>query len=156
MNCTEAKGNLADYSAGFLNEVQREQIQQHVASCAACRAHLAQLRKLDGLLAGDREVAGESLVRSVMAHVQAEPLRRMPTWVALLQDAGPLLAATGLLPVIFLAVWQYLGEHAAAAELPDLGSVLSAHPETVALLVPLALTAAGISWVMVRLGEALA
>ena len=156
MNCTRAKGRLADYSAGFLSEAQREQVQQHLASCAACRAHLGQFRKLDGLLAGDRQVADESLVRSVMAQVRAEPVRLMPTWIALLQDAGPLLAAAALLAAIVLAAWHYLGQHVAAAELPQLGSVISAHPETVALLVPLALIAAGLSWVMARLGEALA
>lgn len=156
MNCTEARGELADYSGGFLAAKDRDRVQQHLTACASCREHLAQLRQLDALLAGDRQVAGESLVQTVMAQVRAADLQRMPTWIRLLQEAGPFVAALVVLEMLVLAVWERVGGQMGAAEVPDLVSALSLRPEWMILLPTVALFAGAAAWALARLGEALA
>ena len=70
MNCQQVQEELADYSAGFIRGERRHALQAHLATCSKCREHLAQLRALDRLLAGESLEADELLVQRIMAQVR--------------------------------------------------------------------------------------
>jgi anti-sigma factor RsiW len=107
MNCRQAQDQLADYTAGFVQGEQRRLLQAHLAACETCRDRLAQFRALDRLVSADRPQADETLVRSVMARVQAEPVRPARPWLDFLVSLGPGVAwASGLAVASLVAVGQ--------------------------------------------------
>jgi anti-sigma factor RsiW len=108
---------------GELRDEERAALASHVEACAACRARLADLRALDGLV-------GEALLRAaaardfssfadgIMARVERRParllafLRRHRIAVRVVAAAAPALAAAALI--------VYLGGLASGETEPDL------------------------------------
>jgi anti-sigma-K factor RskA len=107
---------LADYALGSLEETEARRVAEHLASCDACRAELAELETLTGLLAfgaADAQPA-ESVRRRLMERVpHQQPVRvRQPAaprpWMV-----RPLWAIVGLVVIAVLAIsngllWQRL------------------------------------------------
>jgi hypothetical protein len=75
MRCDDVAENLADYLTGTLSAPELRDVQQHVASCAECRAELESLERTWQLLgrvpapAPDGEAMQERFAR-VLAHVE--------------------------------------------------------------------------------------
>ena len=65
MSCQETKKSLSDFLDDRLSPEAAEKVSAHLADCPACRAELADLRRIDELLVGfaeppvdDKELAG--------------------------------------------------------------------------------------------------
>ena len=156
MNCRQAQAQLADYSAGFIRGKCRERLQAHLAACQPCREHLAQLRALDQLLAGESVSADEALVQKIMAQVQeADILRRWRRrW--LLDSLGPIAAAVSLGAAMIVIVQPYAAEWTAALSTWQLDWELLAEPEwALGAVVELPLVAGAVAWLTNWLAEAL-
>lgn len=106
MACERALDALADVAAGA---AASREIEAHLASCAACRARLAELRqalaRVDGELAGLLQAEpSPALLPRIRAAVEADAPGWRPSWrgsPAWLAVAATLL--TGLALVVFLA-----------------------------------------------------
>ena len=156
MNCRQAQAQLADYSAGFTRGKRRERLQAHLAACPVCRGHLAQLRTLDQLLAGESLSADEALVHRIMAQVQdAEIIRRWRRrW--LLDSLGPIAAAVSLGAAMIVIAQPYAAEWTAALSTWQLDWELLAEPQwALGAVVGLPLVAGGVAWLTTWLAEAL-
>jgi len=156
VNCWQAQAQLADYSAGFLQGEAREHLQAHLAVCPACREHLAQLRALDQLLAGESLSADEALVHRIMAQVQeADILRRWRRrW--LLDSLGPIAAALSLGAAMIVIAQPYAAEWTAALSTWQLDWELLAQPQwALGTVVGLPLVAGAVAWLTNWLAEAL-
>ncbi len=155
-NCQQAQKQLADYSAGFTRGKRRARLQAHLAVCPACREHLAQLRALDQLLAGESVSADEALVHRIMAQVQeADILRRWRRrW--LLEGVGPIVAALSLGAATILIVQPYATEWTAALSTWELEWELLAQPQwALGAVVGLPLVAGAVAWLTTWLAETL-
>ena len=155
MNCRQAQDQLAAYSAGFIPARRRERLKVHLASCKSCREHLAQLRALDQLLAGESLNADEALVQRVMAQVEdADILRRWRRrW--LLEGVGPIVAALSLGAATILIVQPYAAQWTAALSTWQLDWELLAQPEwALGAVVGLPLVAGAVAWLTNWLAEA--
>ena len=156
MNCREAQKHLADYAAGFLQGALWQRMQEHVAECEDCRLHVQELRTLDRLVAADRVEAGEALVQGVMVRVRAAQVRQRHYWLYLLEGAGPIVAAAGLLPVAILVLWRLLEGWVEGVTLPELDLSLLAQPEMgTGILLGMAVVMMASVWLSYRLAEAL-
>ncbi len=156
MNCWQAQEQLADYSAGFLQGKRHARLQAHLAVCQPCRQHLAQLRVLDQLLAGEPLCADEALVHRIMAQVQeADILRRWRRrW--LLDSLGPIAAAVSLGAAMIVIAQPHAAEWTAALSTWQLGWELLAEPQwALATVVGLPLVAGTVAWLTNWLAEAL-
>jgi len=156
VNCRQAQGQLADYSAGFLQEERRERLQAHLAVCQPCRERLAQLRALDQLLAGESVSADEALVHRIMAQVQeAEIIRRLRRqW--LLDSLGPIAAAVSLGAAMIVIIQPHAAEWTAALSTWQLDWELLAEPQwALGAAVGLPLVAGTVAWLTNWLAEAL-
>ena len=148
MNCRQVQKLLSGYSAGLVEGKRRQALQAHVASCAACRQHLAQLRALDQLLAADRlEVDGE-LVRRIMAQVSEAEILRKWRGRQLLDGLGPLAAALSLGLVATVVLHQHAAEWAETLSMWKVDWDLLAQPQwAVAAVVGLPVVAGLVAWV---------
>jgi len=156
VNCEQAQKQLADYSAGFLRGKRRARLQAHLAACPACREHLAQLRALDQLLAGESLSADKALVHRIMAQVQdAEILCKWRRrW--LLDSLGPIAAAVSLGAAMIVIVQPHAAEWTAALSTWQLDWELLAQPQrALGAVVGLPLVAGTVAWVTNWLAEAL-
>lgn len=156
MNCRQAQAQLSDYSAGFIQGKRRERLQAHLAVCQPCREHLAQLRALDQLLAGESVSADEALVHRIMAQVQeAEIIRRWRRrW--LLDSLGPIAVALSLGAAMIVIAQPYAAEWTAALSTWQLDWELLAQPEWAGgAVVGLPLVAGAVAWLTNWLTEAL-
>ncbi len=156
MNCRQAQKQLADYSAGFTRGKRHKRLQVHLAACPACREHLAELRALDHLLAGESVNADEALVQRIMAQVQdAEILHRWRRrW--LLDSLGPIAAAVSLGAAMIVIAQPHAAEWTAALSTWQLDGELLAQPEwALGAVVGLPLVAGGVAWLTNWLAEAL-
>jgi len=156
VNCRQARKQLADYSAGFSQGKRRTRLQAHLAACPACREHLAQLRALDQLLAGESVSADEALVHRIMAQVQdAEIIRRWRRrW--LLDSLGPIAAAASLGAAMIVIAQPYAAEWTAALSTWQLDWELLAEPQwALGAVVGLPLIAGAVAWLTNWLAEAL-
>ena len=52
MDCPETKKNLSDFLDDRLSPEAAEEVSAHLADCTACRAELAEMRRIDALLGG--------------------------------------------------------------------------------------------------------
>jgi len=80
MDCEKARGQIADYLVGALDEEARQALEAHVAGCAGCRAELEAWRREDeAIRAGLRwaEPQPDFALRVVVA-----ARRRRPWWIA--------------------------------------------------------------------------
>ncbi len=156
MNCRQAHAQLAGYSAGFTRGERRTRLQAHLAVCQPCREHLAQLRALDQLLAGESLSADEALVHRIMAQVQeAEILCKWRRrW--LLDSLGPIAAAVSLGAATILIIQPYAAEWTAALSTWQLDWELLAQPQwALGAVVGLPLVAGTVAWLTNWLAEAL-
>ncbi len=156
MNCRQAQAQLADYSAGFTRGKRHERVQAHLAACPVCREHLAHLRALDQLLAGESVSADEALVHRIMAQVQeADILRRWRRrW--LLDSLGPIAAALSLGAAMIVIVQPHAAEWTAALSTWQLDWELLAEPQwALGSVVGLPLVAGAVAWLTNWLAEAL-
>ena len=156
MNCRQAQKRLADYSAGFSQGKRREGLQAHLAVCQACREHLAQLRALDQLLAGESLSADEALVHRIMVQVQEADILRKWRRRWLLDSLGPIATAVSLGAAMILIVQPYAAEWTAALSTWQLDWELLAQPQwALGAVVGLPLVAGGVAWLTNWLSEAL-
>ena len=102
----ETRLSLGSYLAGALDAASRHEVGEHLESCASCRAELAELAALPGLLARvgplvDEDVAVPANLRSgLVARVRDEhraDRRRLRTW-------RRTTAAVGLVAAVLLGV----------------------------------------------------
>jgi len=156
VNCRQAQAQLTDYSAGFIRGERRERLQAHLAACPACREHLAQLRTLDQLLAGESVSADEALVQRIMAQVQeADIIRRWQRrW--LLDSLGPIAATLSLGAAMIVIAQPHAAEWTAALSTWQLNWELLAQPQwALGAVVGLPLVAGAVAWLTNWLAEAL-
>jgi len=146
MTCNLVREQLADYSVGFLEDADRGRIEAHLASCDACRAHLAELRALDQLMAADRVSAPPTLMLRVMDRVGPASARPRHAWVYLLDGIGPALAAMVLLPAILLLALREAATWTSATHALDLAALFAQPTTAVAATLGMALVAGVVLW----------
>jgi anti-sigma factor RsiW len=156
MTCRQVQDRLSDYSAGFINGEQRRRLQAHLTACEACRERLAEFRRLDRSLAGDRVQADEALVRGVMARLPAPSKRLTWRWVTVFEEAAPTTAVLSIVGIAALALWHALTGWLQTATLPEMPASLTTQPLTgAALVLGMALIAGGLLWLVNRAAVAL-
>ena len=90
MTCQETKKNLSDYLDGRLAPEATEEVSAHLARCTACRAELADLRRIDAVLGAlDDPPVDESRLMSLWSRVEMQ-LDATPATAAP-QEAAPYL-----------------------------------------------------------------
>lgn len=101
MKCKEFESGILSYTDGRASEAEQRAVESHLASCAACRARVAEFRSvwsaLDEAPALDPSPAFDARLRQRIA---AEPRR---TWFGWLVPAPRLMLATAALAL--LAGW---------------------------------------------------
>jgi anti-sigma factor RsiW len=156
MSCDLVREQLADYSAGFLEDADRGRVEAHLGACDMCRAHLAELRALDRLMAGDRTTAPQSLVLRVMDGVGPASVRPRHAWVYLLDDLGPALAAMVLLPAILLLALREAAAWTSTTHPLDLAALFAQPTTAVAATLGMALVAGVALWFSQQVAGSLA
>lgn len=102
MNCKEMEAKLISYTDGRATDAERAAVERHIATCAACRARVAEFRGVWSAL--DQAPALEpspSFDARLRQRIAAEP--RRSGWVAWLTP-WPRLALAGAV-IALLAVW---------------------------------------------------
>ena len=113
MDCREVGDKLAEYQLGGLEESARAAVEAHLPGCAQCRAELAALARLDGLLAPMESVrAPEELWAGIEARLQP---RHAGWWQWAADWRHQALAAAAIL---IAAVGLALGLHSPAPTAP--------------------------------------
>jgi anti-sigma factor RsiW len=98
---------LPDYQAGLLADAKREQVESHLAACAACRAELEALEQTVGVLDQTRPLApSRDLWPAIAAQLSPGrtssvwwriPVSRQPAWRLALAAAIVLFVAFSIL-----------------------------------------------------------
>lgn len=160
MNCQQAQEQLADYSAGFIRRERRHALQAHLATCSKCREHLAQLRALDRLLAGESLEADELLVQRIMAQVSEVAILQKWRRRHLLEGFAPILAALSLGAAMTVVLLRHTAGWASALSASEVDWQLLAQPEwalgaALGAAVGLPLVVGMVTWLTTRIAEAL-
>ena len=104
--CNDISSRLPLFASGDLEPAETERIEQHLASCEACRAELQELREIEALIAADSvEVAphyGSSLVVNIQERLERErrQKRQKALWLI------PAFASIALLLVLTLTIFR--------------------------------------------------
>ncbi|MBM3473259.1 MAG: zf-HC2 domain-containing protein [Armatimonadetes bacterium] len=155
MNCEHVQRKLAEYSAGLVQGDERLRLAEHLAACEPCRAQLAEYRALDELLAGERVVADEGLVRKVMTEVRVMGAPRRPVWLLSLERVAPLATVAAALPLLALFVLTALNWSSSPAADALFAGVSYAHTISLGLAVgACGLAALFAAWLTWRAAEA--
>jgi len=156
VKCQQAREQLADYSAGFMDAGPRERLQRHLAACRSCRSHLAQLRELDSLVSGERLAADEALVQRIMAQVREQETVRQLRRRYLVQGVAPIVLMLTLAAAVLVVIQPQAAAWAQALSAARVDWDLLAQPEWALVSVAgLCLMAALATWVTGRLARAL-
>jgi hypothetical protein len=137
MNCEECRDELAAYLEGLLDETRQDQIDSHLASCAACQSELREVRELTVRLTRDGLVAPTvSLETAVMDRILREQtiqLRklRMRRRIRLLGISGATAAAIAAVLVGSLWLTQPAAAEKTPAEVLAQGAEAVPKPSTV-------------------------
>ncbi len=114
MRCENVQEQLNRFAAGDLPVADRHAVQAHLAECAACRAKLAEIDALAGVVAGTSTPPIPSgFVSRVMAAARrrqdAQPIAawNLPRWWRL--SSGPMHAAAAAVLIVGLSVGVVLG-----------------------------------------------
>ena len=101
MNCSEAGELLHAYVDGELDVVRAQEVERHLASCAACSRSYENLRSLKSALKSSPYFkAPAGLRREIRASVigkEPKPIAGPSAWARLVRIAIPLAAAVGVL-----------------------------------------------------------
>ena len=113
MGHEEVRASLGAYAIGALEPAERHEVERHLPACASCRAELAALAPLPGLLARlDRDAAlneeavdpalADRLVAAVAAerHQERQTLRRWRTVAAVAATVALVLGALGVVSLV--------------------------------------------------------
>lgn len=113
MRCLKAQGLLLDYIGDELSRKKREQVEQHLEQCSACKAELAALRGLwDDLALQTLPQRGEEFWQGFTARVMKDVRRKgpmplehktpllFPGWRVLLPAAA---AAAGIIMAVIIS-----------------------------------------------------
>jgi anti-sigma factor RsiW len=75
MSCQEIKNRILDYQENQLSPAQREEVETHLAGCAACRIFARQIQQLDAALSRSVKVPALSanFDRRLWERIQAAP-----------------------------------------------------------------------------------
>jgi len=102
MDCSVVRDKLAEYQLGGLEQDERAAVAAHLSGCAACRAELEALSRLDALLpAMEPLTAPAELWAGIEARLQP---RRNPWWQWAAQWPRPALAAAAMF-MIAVGLW---------------------------------------------------
>lgn len=97
MDCREVRDKLAEYQLGGLAETERAALAGHLVGCAACRAELEALARLDDLLSPMTPLtAPTELWGGIEERLQP---RRAQWWQWAVQWPRPALAAAAMIMV---------------------------------------------------------
>lgn len=156
MNCREAQSQVADYSTGLLEGESKQRLQQHLAGCWQCQEHLAQLRALDRLLAGEPLQADEALVQRIMAQVKEVEIFRKLRRRFLLEGLAPIFVVLGLAAGVIVVLHPQVSDWAKALSTWQVDWELLAQPErALPLILGLPLIAGLAIWLTNQLAKAL-
>lgn len=119
MRCENVLRQLGAFSAGALPADDREEVRDHLLECAACRAALAEMDRLAGILAGIRT---PPLPGGLAARVLAAARRRQESEFALTWNwaqhwrmaSAPMRAAAAAVLAVGLGVGAMMGWTAAS------------------------------------------
>jgi anti-sigma factor RsiW len=120
MRCKDTSAQLQEYLDGQLSPSRTRAVAAHLAACAACRARLASLRRVDEALA-TRPLLEEpaDFTARVMAQVQAATARPapapLPAFRLRWEDAVASLAFAGGMAALLLAFSLLPPQHVSAA-----------------------------------------
>ena len=106
MSCSRMENRILGYVDGRLKESERQEVEKHLAGCAACRLRVSEFRAVSGLLEELPTIEPSAAFDlRVRARVAAEPVKQ--SWWAWLMPA-PRVAVAAL--VLMLAtIW--VGTH---------------------------------------------
>lgn len=160
MNCQQVQEELADYSAGFIRGERRHALQAHLATCSKCREHLAQLRALDRLLAGESLEADELLVQRIMAQVREAEIVQKWRRRHLLEGLAPIVPALSLAGAMMVVLLRHTAAWASALSAWEVDWQFLAQPEwalgtALGAAVGLPLLVGMVTWLTTRIAEAL-
>lgn len=97
IDCREVRNKLTEYQLGGLEESERAALADHLVGCAACRAELEALARLDDLLSPMTPLtAPTELWGGIAARLQP---RRAHWWQWAVQWPRPALAAAAMIMV---------------------------------------------------------
>lgn len=130
MRCSDINELLSAYADGEVPLTQREFVEEHLSSCADCRATLADYQRVKSQLSTLRTMPEKSSVKeAVISRITARkiPAKQLPGWLRPILVAVPLVAV--LITLLILQPWsgpEPLG-------IIDLGIIDKAYAETSAL-----------------------
>lgn len=113
----DIRAHLAAYALDILTEFEKDRVDRHLATCAACRADLAAYRRVadDLAYAAPEETPDPLLKQRLMARIQTEgttvvsqpPTSRWEAIVGFMQSWQPVAVALALILVVLVALlWQ--------------------------------------------------
>jgi hypothetical protein len=108
VNCSTCEDQLTAYVEGLLDAERDREVAAHLTTCAACQAHLAEVRRIqERLTAYAQSMPETSLAATVMDRI-AMDRARTPRRFAMRNEYGKLglgLAAAAVLAVALLVPW---------------------------------------------------
>ncbi|HUN63027.1 MAG TPA: zf-HC2 domain-containing protein [Candidatus Sulfotelmatobacter sp.] len=118
MSCERMESRILSYIDGRLKESERQDVEKHLASCAACQLRVEEFRAVSGLL-DELPVIEPSAAFDARVHalVAAEPPRKQSWWAWLNVSPRVAFATCALL---IAGLWLGLSHHGQPA-LPPFG-----------------------------------
>jgi len=106
MDCREIRKLLPAAVDRQLETDDQQRLDEHLQSCAACRAELEDLRKTVGYLQHIEEVETPTwMTEKIMAQIRAEAVQPAPSWRKRLFGAWPANLPLGAVATVMLAVF---------------------------------------------------
>ena len=106
MGCGRMENRILPYVDGRLKEGERQEVEKHLAACAACRLRVNEFRAVSGLL-DELPVIEPSAAFDIRMQVRvaAEPMK--PSWWAWFMPAPRVAFAASMLALAMVWVGRY-------------------------------------------------
>lgn len=129
MNCRETERELLLKGSGELSAARCNALEQHLSTCAACKARQDELARWSQFLrtAADSQTPSDDLIARVMAGAAKRPtlpLVQYPVWRAALAVAASLIIMAGLAGLLVVRPVHSIPAHAGTARLFEVSSLL--------------------------------